>query len=428
MRKPLLFLLIPLLTFSACKKSDAELAAKERKAYLKQIEKDSGTLTVYRFAKLTIRANSSPNPPPELECITKEINRILSAEGQEKQSIAKEAEDIARTATMLYKAQKMLNNHNEDDYPLFWKACTQKPLPTSWYDNGAEHLGLAYTWTTLNMMPVAGKSIPSQSVTTIANYEMAQATPGPLWPKDLKIMHSVLRGITFLKHQYHYASDEEFTRCIQELQATPPEQFSLFGAPSRELHTRCLGASYLLRAWNRVQLKRNEAASKDFEDGLQRLSDRSEDNEGLLWIGAFNALQQKQYEIAGQKLEKLSKSSYLSVEDRDEIHAEAKRLQRGEYKSGFFAKQRAGLCIAYALIQRGGGPEKLISRMVGDENAQKFFSPIHAVNHFQQSLAQATDPKKWMTKADDAIPSLWQRIKFKCGFGTLVNQAATNQP
>lgn len=417
-RWSVIFLLVLAVLAPACRKSDAERAARERAAYLKEVEKASGALVPYRLVKTVLRSATAPDRPKELDAIAVQLEK-LSALSQKQEGTLRDAEEIARTAVILYQARKLLDTCDEDSYPLLWTVCSREPLPEPWYDNGAEHLGLAAFWEFVNAAPFGGgKPMDSPKVHAFAHYELARAVPGPAWPPETASMAFLVRGLTYCGKGYHFASDEELTRYLEGIQRIRPEQLTSLEPAAREQgHALLLSAGYFLRAWNRLQMGREEPATEDLEAGLKLLEKGAGENELTLWASAFVDYRRGRYGDAGLKLEKLAASPYLEPGVREELLSDAKRLQEGKRMPGLFKKGRAGFLIARALVMRAGGPEKLLARLVGEEGARRVFAPVASMMRLQHDVALYGDPKALAGKATGAGSSFWGWIKDKLGFG-----------
>lgn len=402
----------------ACRRSDAELAARERAAYLKEIEKASGALVPYRLIKTILRSAKAPNRPKELDVIATQIDK-LSALSLKEEGTLRDAEEIARAAVILYQARKLLDTCDEDSYPLLWSVCSEKPLPAPWYDNGAEHLGLAMFWEFVNAAPIGGgKPMDSPNVHAFAHYELARAVPGPAWPPETAAQSFLVRGLVFCGKGYHYASDEELTRYLVEIQRLRPEQLVSLEPASREQgYALLLSAGHFLRAWNRLQMDCEEPATEDLEAGLRLLEKAGGENELTLWASAFVDYRRGRYGDAGRKLEKLAASPYLEPAVREELLADGRSLQESKRMPGLFKKGRAGFLIARAILERAGGPEKVLARLVGQEEARRIFAPVISMMRLQYDVARCGDPKVLAEKATGAGSSFWGWLKAKLGRG-----------
>lgn len=118
----LLLFLLP-----ACHRTDSERAARERASYQKEIEKASSAVTPYRFIKIVARASKAPERPKELEALVAQFTKLQELEAKD-ENLLRDAEEVARMAVMLYEARKLLENRDEDAYPLLWTVLDRKSV------------------------------------------------------------------------------------------------------------------------------------------------------------------------------------------------------------------------------------------------------------------------------------------------------------
>ncbi len=406
-----------LLLLPACHRSDAERAERERAAYQKEIEKASSAVTPYRFIKIVARASKAQERPQELEALAAQLRKLQELEAKN-ESLLRDAEEVARMAVMLYEARKLLENRDEDAYPLLWTALTDEPVPGPWYDAGAEHLVLAALWEFVNMAPLTGKPMDSAKLHAFAHYELARAVPGPAWSPEFRLQVSLVRGLLFYSKAYHFAADEELTRYIEGFKRIRPDQMSWLKAEDREQgYAMELSAGYFLRAGNRLRMGRDEQAADDFEEGLRLTKGIAGENELTLWASAFVAFKRGRFVEAGQGLEKLAVSPYLEPETRERLLAEAKRLEREEKGADAFKQVQTGAWIVRALVARAGGPEKALAGLVGEEQARRLYRPVASLVQVQQAVSLHADPRMLADKATQTGSSLWAWIRGKVGWG-----------
>ena len=114
-----------------------------------------------------------------------------------------------------------------------------------------------------------------------------------------------------------------------------------------------LAVGYLMRAVNRFELDRSDAAYDDLEAMLQQLGAAGIDNELSQWAWAMVHIHRKR-DVAADDLSRPGQSPHLSAAERMEI-ARCSDTMRG--MSGglvLFGASRAQLVIIRALIARAG--------------------------------------------------------------------------
>lgn len=404
-----------LILLPACHRTDSERAAQERAAYQKEIEKASGAVTPYRFIKIVARASKAQEPPQELEALAAQLRKLQELEAKD-ESLLRDAEEVARMAVMLYEARKLLENRDEDAYPLLWTVLGNDPVPGPWYDAGAEHLVLAALWEFVNMAPLTGKPMDSAKLHAFAHYELARAVPGPAWSPEFRLQVSLVRGLLFYSKAYHFAADEELTRYIEGFKGIRPDQMSWLKVEECEQgYAMELSAGYFLRAGNRLQMGRDEAAADDFEEGLRLTKGITGENELTLWASAFVAFKRGRFMEAGQDLEKLAASPYLEPGTRERLLTEAKHLKGEEKGADAFRQVQIGAWIVRALVARAGGPERALAGLVGEEQARRLYRPVASLARVQQAVTTHADPRMLTGKAAATGSSLWSWIKGKLG-------------
>lgn len=409
-------LLALLFLLPACHRSDAERAARERAAYQKEIEKASAAVTPYRFIKIVARAAKAPEPPQELEVLAAQLRKLQALEAKE-ENLLRDAEEVARMAIMLYEARKLLENRDEDAYPLLWTVLGDESLPGPWYDAGAEHLVLAALWEFVNLAPLAGKPMDSAKLHAYAHYELARAVPGPAWSPEFNLQVSLVRGLLFYSREYHFAADEELTRYIEGFKRIRPDQMSWLEPASREGgYAVELSLGYFLRGWNRLRMGRDEQAADDFEEGLRLTKAITGENELTLWASAFVALKRGRFAEAGQGLEQLAASPYLDPGTRTRLLAEAEALKTKGKPTDAFKQAQTGAWVIRALVARAGGPEKALACLVGEEQARRLYGPVASLVRVQQAVSDHSDPRMLAGKAAHTGSSAWAWFKGKLGW------------
>ncbi|QRO03058.1 hypothetical protein JRI60_52390 [Archangium violaceum] len=389
-------LMLALLTAcGGCHKTDAERAAEERAKIEKQI-RDSNTLVPYRALKLTLRAYGTAEQP---EAVTALWEMVLETQKLPQRELTQEetrqaAATYLKLAIAFYRAKQTLREHDEDDYPLLWtklelaKQTAPEPLFPG-YDNGMEHL---FEGLLLVMLDTAdqGNRLP---MTDLTLYEFSRATPRPEWPALLRTVSRAGRGLSFMQGRYHYASEEELTAYVTEVEALPEVdlrllgQLSQRGATPERTREGLLAAGYFLRAWNRMQLKRDEPAADDVERGLKSLEKLGIENELTWWGWAFVHYRRENYAEAAVNLDKLARSPYLDEPTRQELQTSAEELRQHGKSLPIFRQHRAALILVRALVARAGGMEEILVTLLGEERARQVYAPVAWMDRVVHGLA-----------------------------------------
>jgi tetratricopeptide (TPR) repeat protein len=389
--------LVGLVAVVACKKkTDAQRAAEER-AEVKRKLTDSLELMPYVWIKVTMRSNADPavvGPVRDAMKLIEEANAIdADLDGAKKAAAL--AVTYAKLGRALYKGRKELQKRDEDTYPLLWQAWTGEPQPWSWYDNGAEHLGLGALWLAGSM---AAHDLRERA---IIFYELSRADVACTWPVPLQLAALLARGIAYTNAGYHYAAEEELTRFIATAEALPvPEREPRSQEPRSTKRLADLNASdvilvgrsagYFVRAWNRLGLDRNDQATDDVEKGLSALEQVGIENELTHWGWTFVHLQRGRIEKAGVSLGKLAESPYLHAEARAELRDSAKTLQEQGDATGFFSaagKAKAGFVIGSALLARVGGVRGALALLLG-QRAPPIVAELDRLTRLRTGVAE----------------------------------------
>ena len=374
-----------LVLLGGCRKTDAERAAEER-AEIEKTIRDSYALVPYRALKLTMRAVGQQNAPEEIAALWQRLEEARSP--PERPLTEEEARRVARAYLELgvafYKAKKVLETRDEDEFPLLWERMVPgqaPPLPG--YDAGQEHALLSAVWLVLDSAD-RGNRVPA---TDLVFYELSRATPRPSWPPGLRVAIRASRGLSFCEAGYHYAAEEELNAFLSETESLPAKDFpTLDKATPEQSKETLLAAGYFLRAWNRMGLKRERAAEDDVERGLRSLEKLGVENELTWWGWAFIHFRRERYEESAKSLDKLAASPYLGASERQEVQASAEEMRRHDDRLPIFLQARAGLILGQALIARAGGPEKLLITVLGPERAKQVYAPIAWMDRVRQGV------------------------------------------
>jgi hypothetical protein len=393
--------LVLVAVLGGCRKSDAERAAEERAEIEKRI-RDSYSLVPYRALKLTMRAQGQPHAPAEVAALWTALGETLTR--QEQQGTPEEARRLAGAyldlAVAFYQAKKTLETRDEDEFPLLWQRWLPN-VPPLWqgYDKEQEHLLFASIWIILDSAD-RGNRLPA---TELVFYELSRATPQPGWAPFGRIAAYGNRGLSFCEAGYHYAAEEELNAFLAETEALPVEEFpSIRGASREQSRETALAAGYFLRAWNRMGLKRERAAEDDLERGLKSLEKLGIENELTWWGWAFIHFRRERYEESATYLDTLAASPYVGEKERQEVRASAEEMRRHGGKLPVFLQARAAVILGQALIARAGGLEKLLTDVLGPEQAKQLYAPVVWLDRVRQGVAQAS-PDKVAQGAGEAL-------------------------
>lgn len=375
-----------------CRKTDAERAAEERAEIEKKI-RDSTTLVPYRAFKLTLRAQGTGEEPEAVAALWKMIDetRSLPEKAATAEEARRQAETYLKLAVAFYKAKQTLREHDEDDYPLLWtqvQRASQEPVkpPLPGYDNGMEHLFMGALLVALDTAD-RGNTLP---VTDLTLYEFSRATPRAEWPAGLRTASRGSRGLSFMQARYHYAAEEELTAYLAEVEQLSSDESNLLRAwgttPGQE-REGLLAMGHFLRAWNRMQLERDEQATDDVDAGLKSLEKLGIENELTWWGSAFVSYRRERYPEAAASLDKLASSPYLDEPTRKELQESADALRTHGKSLPVFRQQRAAVILVRALVARAGGLEKILVTVLGEERAKQVYEPIRWMERMHKGLA-----------------------------------------
>ncbi|MDC0713749.1 hypothetical protein POL68_35105 [Stigmatella sp. ncwal1] len=374
-----------------CGKTDAERAAAER-AEIEERIRDSNVLVPYRALKLTLRAEGTGREPEAVRALWQMLGetRNLPDKAATVEEARQTAEIFLRLGAAFYRAKQTLREHDEDDYPLFLTRARQASHPwgelsVPGYDGGMEHLFAGGLWTVLDTVD-QGQRIP---MTEAVLYEFSRATPGPDWPGVFRALSRAGRGVSFLQARYHYAAEEELTAYLAEVERLPvlPPPVSA-GVETLLMEREMLrAAGHFLRAWNRMQLKRDEPAADDVEQGLKSLTVLGLENELTWWGMAFVHFQRGHYAQAAESLDRLALSPFVDEPTRMELRASAQALRTQDTRIPFLQQQRAAIPLVRALVARAGGLERMLVLVLGEARAEQVYAPIVWLDRVQQGLA-----------------------------------------
>ncbi len=371
--------------------SDAERARREREAAKQRIE-SSLTLVPYRVLKTVLRGSKVTPPPPEFVALLAQIE-ALEVQKPQVEWTAKTQQLVALVAA-LYRARSILKTADEDRYPLLWQALVSPTVPLPFYDGPAEHLLLA------TALLATDAALNKDPLTDVLVYELSRAPAQERWPVALRLWSQAARGLMYMLAGYHYAAEEELTaylKTVPELGAAAWQQLQngpyhdLKGSVVLALFTQTpvlLAVGYLMRAVNRFELDRSDAAYDDLEAMLQQLGAAGIDNELSQWAWAMVHIHRKRYDAAADDLTRLGQSPYLSAAERMEI-VRCSETMRG-MSGGFvlFGASRAQLVIVRALIARAGGVQNILMQLLGPADAAKVYAPLSFLSEVGQQLQQ----------------------------------------
>lgn len=375
-----------------CRKTDAERAAEERAKVEARI-RDSYGLFPYRALKLTFRAKGEPGAPEEVERMWSLLlaTQALPAKPATVEETRAAAAAYLALARGVYEAKQAMEKRDEDEFPLLWSKYAKGPPPFDGYDAGQEHLLAGALWLAIDVADRGGR-LPA---TEVELYEFSRAAPKPSWPAPLRVAVRAGRGLSFCESGYHYAAEEECTAYLAEVEALPPDAVALWASAQRTPEQgrellRSIG--HFLRAWNRMELKREDAAAEDIEAGLASLQKLGIENELTWWGWAYLHYRRGKYEEAAGDLEKLARSPYVSEPERREILEAAEGLRRSKDDLAVLARAKGLLLIGRALLARAGGLDRVVAAVLGEEAARRMRERIEWIDRVRANVGQL-DPK-----------------------------------
>jgi hypothetical protein len=313
-----------------------------------------------------VRASAVEPTPPEMQ----KLVDIYGAIKPDPKTGVEQAEQVGELVIALYRARHLLNQHDEDTYPTLWKAYLRADPPLRWYSSHAEHMMLAA------LMVLLDASLRKEPIGDVLFYELDRAEAEPAWPPTLQQASHGTRGLAYFSAGYHYAADEELSAYLDR--------------PHDLVDLRLEIGLHVIRAWNRMAMDRDDAATADLEWAMRELDKLGVDDELTDWGWATVKARQGQYAEASARLEKLAQSPYLDAGEKADIHEYAAQMQK---KKGMklFGKQRAQWILIRALIARGGGLEKVLKRELGDDLGGKIYAPLASYHRLTHSLSDHLD-------------------------------------
>lgn len=384
----------------SCRTSDAEKARREREQLEARL-KTSLTLLPYRLVKITLRAKDDPRRPAAVDALWQVLDetRGLPAKPATAEEVLKEAEVYARLLKALYDARETMKTRDEDEFPTLAQAFTRAPMPPPW-DMQLEHLGLAAVWFVLDAAD-QGNRIPGS--TEYVFYELARATPQPGWPKEARWGAWLLRGGAFCAAKYHYAAEEELTAYVTAMEKATPADFGGWKGAHADAQATMHGAraaGYFVRAWNRMGLERDEAATGDLEKGLDELKALGLDNELTQWGWALVHARRGRWDESAAELDKLAQSPHLDEATRADLKQAAQDLRGQAHRLPVLLEARATVILAQALLSRAGGVEALLVLFLGEESGKQLAAPLAWLERTRRGLARAS-PASAVDKGKD---------------------------
>jgi hypothetical protein len=249
-----------------------------------------------------------------------------------------------------------------------------------------EHLATAAFWL---LVDSADRSQKVPGGTDFVFYELSRAPPQPSWPRGVALLAWWMRGAAFCATGAHYAAEEELTAYIDEVGRLDVAALGpIFGADAAPaLHLlRAFGA--FTRAWNRLELKRDAAATDDIEAGLKELEALGIDNELTWWGWSLVHAQRERPAESARYLDKLAASPHLDEAVRAELSTAAGEL-RATQKIPVLLKARALVIVAQALLARAGGVEGILVTALGPDEGQRLAKPLRWLERVRFALATA---------------------------------------
>lgn len=383
------------------KKTDAELAAEERKK-ADEIWKASFALLPWRAIKGAMRSKNAPNRPAIYTKVDATLAVLQKPADPNDLSVEK-----AKTAacvdllTYLVLHRSDLEKYDEDDFPRLANVLeeTKPPLPAPWYDNPAEHgaVGLA-----IILLDAADKGdrVPARD---IVFYELSRAPAQPGWPPPMRIATLYARGVTYLQHAFHYAAEEELTKTIEDVKTTSKADFAIvadtFTATKgldkdQTARETFLAVAYLTRAYNRSKLERDDPATEDLALALESLDRLGIENELTWWAHAIVWQKRGEYQKSAHALDKLSESEYLEPEVKADLKAVAAEMRKNDKKRTWFHQRRTQVAIFRAVLARLGGVEGVVGFFVGKDKAHKWIGPFTSMSAAREALRDVAASQK----------------------------------
>jgi hypothetical protein len=383
-------------------KTDAERAAEER-AKADEIWKKSYALLPWRAIKGAARSQGAPNRPEVYRRVDVALAALAApATGDAERDAKLRSDACVQLLTYLVLHRDELAKHDEDEFPRLANLWTgsEPPLPAPWYDNAAEHLFAALG---VLLVDATDKSdrVPARD---IVFYELSRAPAQEAWPRPLRLAGRYARGVSYLQHDFFFASDEELTAYLDEIESAPEADFAVAAEigsggvswartaegkpapPAVVLREVLRAAGYFTRAYVRTKLDRDEAATDDTEKGLEALDRIGIENELTMWGWALVHQRRGRYEESARSLEKLAESPYLDERAKTDIRAAAADMKKHEGSASWFHQQKTTAAIVQALVARAGGAENILAVVLGPERAKQIFAPFLAISSARETL------------------------------------------
>jgi hypothetical protein len=352
------------------KKTDAELAAEERKAARASFEK-SLVLVPYRGLKITFRSSGAKQVPEALAPL---------------HLMTKQDADPIKLVKALYDGRKALEGLDEDTFPTMWQAYFGAPMWPG-YDSAFEHLMLAAFWLSLD----STKAPPAGIGQDIVLYELDRAQAPENWPVYLQMIAHLTRGISYAHGGWHYAAEEEINKYLEDIEKTPPEMrvlvAAVFQRTTDEVFEGGRALGYFVRAWNRTALGRKEQATDDVEKGLAALEKIGVDNELTQWGWALVHQRRGRYAKSAESLAKLAQSPNLDEEGKAAVRACAEEMKKQGSDPGLFSKPHTMMLIGRAMVARAGGMEKVMVALLGDEKGKAIYAKLTWMDRARHALS-----------------------------------------
>ena len=145
----------------------------------------------------------------------------------------------------LYQGRQALAGLDEDRFPTLWEAAKSgQGAPTSGYDAGMEHLGLA-----LGLIVIDRRT--SRPPRRWGCTSLDRAHPSAAWPSALRPLARLGRGLAYASSKRHYAAEEELDAYLAEL-PPPARPYRTVSQHENAEHSQHIlrGVGHLSRAWN----------------------------------------------------------------------------------------------------------------------------------------------------------------------------------
>src|SRR5690606_25576249 len=171
----------------------------------------------------------APNRPEIYRRVDASLDALTAPPPDDPKEAAKvRSEACVKLLAYLVAHRGELAEHDEDEFPRLanvWTK-TKPPLPAPWYDDAAEHLFAALG---VLLLDAADKSdrLPARD---IVFYELSRAPAQEGWPLPLRLGGRYARGVSYLQHDFFFASDEELTGYLADLETAPLSAFVAGGA------------------------------------------------------------------------------------------------------------------------------------------------------------------------------------------------------